>query len=82
MSQLSNDDPAVKVNQQRKRNITAVYIRGAAFKCTQGGRRHMILLNLKKADEKSNDLWLLRYGLVLFAGVLIGAAVVTVWPIP
>ncbi len=64
------------------RNITAVYIRGCAFKCSQGGRRHMVLLNLKKADEKNNDLWALRYGLVLFAGLLIGAALVTVWPIP
>lgn len=55
-----------------KRNITAVYIRGLAFKASVGGRRHQVLLNLKKADEKSNDLWAIKYALVGTAGFVIG----------
>jgi hypothetical protein len=54
------------------RNITAVYIRGFAFKCTQGGRRHQILLKLKESDEKNNDLWLLKYAVVAVLAVLAG----------
>ena len=56
-----------------KRNITAVYIRGCAFKCTQGGRRHMVLLNLKKADEKRDDLWLLKAIGLVVVGMCIGS---------
>jgi hypothetical protein len=78
---LSNDNPAVKVNQQRTRNITAVYIRGFAFKCTQGGRRHQILLKLKESDEKSNDLWLLKYVAVFGLGALVGSAALVWFPL-
>jgi hypothetical protein len=69
---LSNDNPAVKVNQQKTRNIAAVYIRGFAFKCTLGGRRHQILLKLKEADAKDNDLWLLKYAAVAVVAALAG----------
>ena len=64
-----------------KRNITAVYIRGCAFKCTQGGRRHMVLLNLKKADETSNDLWLLKAAALVALGLVAGGLVGSVWPL-
>ena len=55
-----------------KRNITAVYIRGLAFKATAGGRRHQVLLNLKKTDEQDKDAWLLKYAAVCVLGVAIG----------
>lgn len=54
------------------RNIVAVYIRGLAFKASAGSRRHQVLLNLKKSDEKSGDLTALKYLAVLFLGVVIG----------
>jgi len=40
-----------------KRNITAVYIRGCAFKATAGGRRHHILNKLKDLDENPTKRW-------------------------
>jgi len=76
MTQLSNDDPTVKLNQavrKRTRNITAVYIRGCAFKCSSGGRRHQVLLSLKQADEKNTDLWVLKYVVVLVLGACLGS---------
>ena len=64
-----------------KRNITAVYIRGAAFKASTGGRRHQILLNLKRADEKRSDLWVLKYVAVFGLGVLAGSAALVWFPL-
>ncbi len=55
-----------------KRNITAVYIRGLAFKASIGGRRHQVLLNLKKKDETSKDLWMLKYVAVFGLGMIGG----------
>ena len=55
------------------RNITAVYIKGLAFKTSAGSRRHQILLNLKKADEKSDDLWLLKAIGLVVVGMCIGS---------
>ncbi len=55
------------------RNITAVYIKGLAFKASAGSRRHQILLNLKKADEKNNDLWLLKAIGLVVVGMCIGS---------
>ncbi len=55
-----------------KRNIIAVYIRGLAFKASSGGRREQVLRALKKADEKSPDLWALKYLLVFTLGVCLG----------
>ena len=57
-----------------KRNITAVYIRGLAFKASIGGRRHQVLLNLKRKDEKNTDLWALKYALVAVLAFLAGYA--------
>ena len=64
-----------------KRNITAVYIRGLAFKATAGGRRHQVLLNLKKADEKSDDLWLIKAAALTAVALIVGGLVGSVWPL-
>lgn len=63
------------------RNITAVYIKGLAFKTSAGSRRHQILLNLKKADETSNDLWLLKAAALVALGLVAGGLVGSVWPL-
>jgi len=63
------------------RNITAVYIRGLAFKAAQGSRRHMILNNLKQRDEKSPDLWLLKYASVAALAFCLGGWLGSVWPV-
>ncbi len=57
-----------------KRNIVAVYIRGLAFKASSGGRREQVLRALKKADETSKDLWVLKYLLVFTGGLAAGIA--------
>jgi hypothetical protein len=60
-----------------RRNITSVYIRGLAFKCTLGGRREQVLLKLKKADEKDTD-WLALLAVACFVGGF-GAGVLAAW---
>jgi len=51
-----------------KRDITAVYIRGCAFKAMSGGRRHMILNNLKRLDESAKP----NVYVIVAIGVVIG----------
>ena len=64
-----------------KRDITAVYIRGLAFKATAGGRRQQVLNQLKAADEKGNDLWLLKYLSVAALAFAIGGWIGSIWPL-
>lgn len=64
-----------------KRNITAVYIRGLAFKASVGGRRHQVLLNLKRKDETSKDLWLLKYAALAALAFSLGGWIGSLWPV-
>jgi hypothetical protein len=57
--------------------VGTVYIRGLAFKARAGGRRQQVLLQLKKADEKSTD-WLALFGVACFVGGF-GAGVLAAW---
>ena len=61
--------------------VGTVYIRGLAFKARAGGRRQMVLLQLKKLDEADNDMWLLKYTAVAAVAISIGAAIGSRWPL-
>ena len=62
-------------------SVGTVYIRGLAFKARAGGRRQMVLLQLKKLDEGDNDLWLLKYTAVAAIAITVGAFIGTRFPI-
>ena len=61
--------------------VGTVYIRGLAFKARAGGRRQMVLLQLKKLDEADNDTWLLKYTAVAAVAITLGAWIGSTWPI-
>jgi hypothetical protein len=75
--EVKTQHPAQQWQPRSKRNITSVYIRGLAFKCTLGGRREQVLLKLKKADEKDTD-WLALLAVACFVGGF-GAGVLAAW---
>ena len=60
--------------------VGTVYIRGLAFKARAGGRRQMVLLQLKKLDEGDTDLWLLKYAVVAALAFSVGGWVGSTWP--
>ena len=62
-------------------SVGTVYIRGLAFKARHGGRRQMVLLQLKKLDEGDTDLWLLKYAVVAALAFSVGGWVGSTWPI-
>ena len=62
-------------------SVGTVYIRGLAFKARAGGRRQMVLLQLKKLDEGDTDLWLLKYAVVAALAFSVGGWVGSTWPI-
>ena len=61
--------------------VGTVYIRGLAFKARAGGRRQMVLLQLKKLDEKDNDIWLLKYTVLAVFALSLGVAAGSKWPL-
>ncbi len=64
-----------------KTTVGTVYIRGLAFKARAGGRRQMVLLQLKRLDEANADAWLLKYTAVAAVAITIGAVIGSRFPI-
>ena len=62
--------------------VGTVYIRGLAFKARAGGRRQMVLLQLKAMDERDGDLWLIKYFALVAVGIIAGASFATIFPWP